>query len=132
MCKRRLIIKESNLELKDLNRLRGRSKEAQKKYADYLFTLATFSTTGFLLIFVYPFAKIFDSYITNFSFLEKKFNWLNLFSCSNIAALIIFFIVWLFALIYLFDLSMKLENRGMDIYDKFNRDDQKGFIDEIM
>ena len=118
------------MELKDLKRLRGRSKKAQKKYADYLFTLATFSTTGFLLIFVYPFAKIFDSYITNI-FLENKFTWLNLFSCSNIATPIIF-IVWLFALIYLFDVSMKLENRGMDIYDKFSRDDEKGLIDEIM
>ena len=119
------------MELKDLNRLRGRSKEAQKKYADYLFTLATFSTTGFLLIFVYPFAKIFDSYITNFTSSENKFTWLNLFNCSNNAVPIIF-ILWLFALIYLFDVSKKLENRGMDIYDTFSRDDEKGLIDETL
>ena len=100
--------------------LEGRSTKALEKYSEYLFELAKFTTTGFLLILAYPIVKIFDLLINDWD--KYKFIKFDaIFNCLFNALPI--FIVWLFILYSQQAISKRLENSAMDILDNLSKNE---------
>lgn len=109
--------------------LDGRSTKALEKYAGYLLDLAKYTSTSFLLLLAFPFAKIFDLVVTNFD----KHKTLSLFTLIDISNdMLPFILFWFFGLWLGQYLSVKLEKSALDIYDKISLDSNIGVKNEIM